>query len=186
MADRNVIGNNSSGVNVSGTNNVVLGNYIGTTAAGTAELGNVQGVTIASGATENTIGGASAGAGNVISGNTQDGIQLNEASNTVAGNIIGLDASGSADLGNARYGIRIGGVSGNVIGGTTAESRNVISGNNTLGMLLAGSTDTLIQGNYIGTDITGSVDIGNTGAGVMLDSNATGNTIGGAVSGAGN
>src|SRR5207253_10014440 len=69
-AARNVIsGNGEFGVQIldQGSNfNIVEGNFIGTTASGTAALGNVSdGVFLTTGATDNMIGGTAAGARNV-------------------------------------------------------------------------------------------------------------------------
>jgi parallel beta-helix repeat protein len=78
------------------------------------------------------------------------------------------------------------GASGNIIGGTTAEARNVISGNDGGGVSLWNDvTGNLVQGNFIGTDITGTVDLGNGWNGVGI-ADASYNIIGGTTSGAGN
>src|SRR5262249_15394121 len=76
----------------------------------------------------------------------------------------------------------------NTIGGTTAGSGNVISGNNGFGVGIstAGATGNVIEGNLIGTDATGTVGIGNSKQGVYIDTSAASNTIGGTVAGAGN
>ena len=58
---------------------------------------------------------------------------------TVVGNYIGTNAAGTAQLGNDRQGIYINGSSGNVIGGTTAAERNVISGNRLRGVYIVGA-----------------------------------------------
>lgn len=178
------------------TGTVVAGNYIGTDATGTVALGNDYGVVIANGASGNVLGGTSPGAGNLISGNAFDGVHIASGStnNTVAGNLIGTNATGTAALGNQRMGVLIvTGASNNTIGGTTAAARNIISGNGQAatfsgGVYLfdAGTTGNVVQGNYIGTDITGTAMIGNAWDGVALNFGATGNTIGGTTPGAGN
>ncbi|QSB00441.1 DUF4347 domain-containing protein [Methylomonas sp. EFPC1] len=192
-ADRNVIsGNTILGIglntdNGSTTGNVIKGNYIGTDASGANAVGNAnQGVWVS--AAGNSIGGTVAGEGNVISGTTNwVGIQLEApASNTlVAGNLIGLNATGTAALANAGGGIYVQSAN-NTIGGTTVAARNVISGNNASGITLTGSSATgnVIAGNYIGTDISGMIDLGNANSGITIES--SGNTIGGTASGAGN
>ena len=196
-ATRNVIsGNSNYGVFITGvaaTGNLVEGNYIGTDVAGAADVGNGgEGARIESGASNNTIGGAAAGAGNVISGNDGDGIEIQgtgTSGNTVAGNIIGLNAAGTTALANTFNGILIAlGADGNVIGGTAAGARNVISGNTTNGVRIdgAGSSGNIVEGNYIGTDVTGALDRGNSGDGVRIANGATANTIGGSAAGAGN
>ena len=166
---------------------MVRGNYIGVNAAGSAAVGNTNsGITIQTSATGNTIGGTAAGEGNLISGNAGTGITVQSSANgnTIQGNLIGLNAAGTQALGNGADGIRLNTVSNTVIGGTTAGARNVISGNTTGIQLQTGATGTLIQGNRIGTNAAGTAPIPN-GAGINVSS-ASGNTIGGAVAGAGN
>ncbi len=103
-----------------GSTNVVQGNYIGTNAAGTGPLGNASdGIWV--GGSNNTIGGTAAGAGNLISGNTNgaEGIGIGGNNNVVKGNRIGTDATGNAPLPNS-YGIVVYGGAGNAIGGSQA------------------------------------------------------------------
>jgi hypothetical protein len=201
-AARNLIsGNGGDGLVIAdaGTSgNVVAGNYIGTNAAGTAALGNgttaafANGVLLTGGAGGNLIGGTAAGAGNVISGNPGAGVGIEGAGttgNTVAGNHLGTNAAGTAALGNGFRGVAIaGGASGNLIGGTTAGAGNLISGNGFNGVLItgAGTTGNTVAGNDIGTDVTGTIALGNHFGGVNLDSGASGNTIGGTVAAARN
>ena len=72
------------------------------------------------------------------------------------------------------------------IGGTTALARNVISGNDGDGIDVAsGVPSTLIEGNYIGVDQTGTKPLGNSGDG-HVGERAIGVTIGGTAQGAGN
>ena len=111
MHARNIIsGNTDEGVALFGsevTQNRIEGNWIGITADGQAALPNSIGVNITNpvgepaseAASFNIIGGTSAGAGNVISGNSRDGIQFGFGtfSNNVFGNFIGTDPSGGAD-----------------------------------------------------------------------------------------
>jgi len=181
---RNVIsGNTDAGVIIDGsgaTGNKVEGNYIGTDAAGSAALGNLTGVFIVF-APGNTIGGTASGARNVISGNNGFGVVLEGAGNKVEGNYIGTDATGSAALGNFD-GVGINAPS-NTIGGTASGARNVISGNYEVGIIITFETGNKVEGNYIGTDATGSAALGNT-HGVLIDSSS--NTIGGTASGARN
>ena len=180
----NVIsGNNLFGVAMSQagtTGNRVEGNRIGTNAAGTAAIPNAQGAVILSSASGNTIGGA-AGAGNLISGNALNGVYIDGAGsngNTVSSNRIGTDVGGTADLGNGLHGVQIsGGASNNVVGGASSVG-NVISGNDTSGVDILGSSGNRVAGNLIGLDITGTVDLGNTAFGVAIAQGATGNSVG--------
>ena len=192
---RNVIsGNTFENVRLSGTNatgNIVAGNYIGTNAAGNAAVVNgFAGVSLF-GAPGNTIGGTAAGAGNVISGNNNSGISIESSAsnNAIQGNRIGTNAAGTSTLANSGDGIFIlGGANTNTVGGTTASARNVISGNNGNGISFrdAGTSNNVVQGNYIGTDITGTAGVQNQLSGVVFGNNATGNTVGGTAGGAGN
>ena len=206
----NVIsGNTGDGIHITGTAasyNVVEGNFIGTDVTGTTTIGTDNnplgnggnGVYIADGATGNIIGGDSTtGAGNVISGNLNNGVAITgggTTGNVVAGDIIGLDYSGSTafdgndnPLGNAG-GVELdGGASGNTIGGATAGAANIISGNLYGGVgLFTGATGNIVQGNLIGTDSTGETALGNGGNGVTLtgvpDNSILGNTIAGSSS----
>ena len=171
------------------TGNVVEGDYIGVTYTGTAALGNgASGVAIFGNATHNTVGGTVSGAGNVISGNVQDGVYISEAAtNLVAGNDIGTNSSNSTTLGNYQGVVLQNDASGNTVGGTTADARNVISGNNQDGVhIVSGAFDNTVEGNYIGTNVGGTAALGNGQSGAAIFDGATNNTIGGTVSGAGN
>jgi CSLREA domain-containing protein len=107
--------------------------------------------------------------------------------NVISGNYIGTDAAGILDLGNGREGVQIvGGAQNNIIGGTTPEERNVISGNSLNGIEINAAHHNLIIGNYIGTDASGVVALGNGRSGVFVSLGAQGNVIGGTASGEGN
>lgn len=192
-AERNLIsGNADDGIdlNSEASGNQILGNYVGTTRTGLAALGNGDnGIQV--GGSGNTIGGTSAGAGNVISGNGNCGITITEATatgNVVQGNLIGTNATGSAAIANGVDGILIDvNAANNTIGGTTTAARNIISGNVDDGIELdRGATGNVIQGNFIGTDITGTLDLGNQSDGVLVNASTTNNSIGGTVTGASN
>src|SRR6266567_2142792 len=199
-AARNIVsGNTVVGieiVNAGATNNLVQGNFIGTDVNGTAALGNGNGVNgdgidvgqIGTGPSNVTIGGTTPGAGNVISGNSFEGILLFNYLNgvNVQGNLIGTDVTGHVSLGTQRVGIFINTTSPGaaIIGGTTAAARNIISGNEDGFDLNTFSTGITIQGNYIGTDITGSAALPNTSRAMFVSTNST--VIGGVAAGAGN
>ncbi len=130
--------------------------------------------------------------GLIINQFNSDGIVLTgvlSSSNSIAGNYIGTDASGTRDLGNTQNGVHIrSGASSNVLGGTIAGSRNIVSGNNNAGIHIT-ATSTIsnrLEGNFIGTDVIGMAPLGNTVAGVIIDNSATNTTIGGSASGARN
>ncbi|HEX7333081.1 MAG TPA: SBBP repeat-containing protein [Pyrinomonadaceae bacterium] len=174
-AARNVIsGNVVHGAEIGGNNNIVQGNFIGTNAAGTAALANgASGVEIPfSARTNNLIGGTAPGSGNLISGN-QRGIRIESEGNTIQGNLIGTDLTGTKKVGNST------GIEANIpntlIGGLTTGARNIISGNGT-GVSFSGSGSRL-QGNFIGTDITGTLALGNNDGVVSGTSALIGGTV---------
>lgn len=183
---RNVISANATvGIDTISTGTLVQGNFIGTDATGTTAVGNGVGVAIDGGAF-NTIGGTTAAARNLISGNQGDGVDLfTTDSDLVAGNFIGTDVTGTRALGNSGLGVGIGFMPGdpsnNTIGGTAAGAGNVISGNRSDGVQLFGSgtSANLVQGNFIGTDSTGTLNLGNLGNGIAVVTDASGNTLGG-------
>jgi hypothetical protein len=188
--ERNVIsGNLKAGVRIEGSgtmSNTVSGNTIGLAADGTTGLGNDNdGVYITNGAQNNTIGGDTAGEGNVISGNDLLGVRIEGSGttgNTLSGNIIGLAADGMTDRGNGQHGISIyGGAQNNTIGGDTAGERNVISGNEWNGIQINGSgtMSNTVSGNHIGTDANGTTGLGNGWDGVSIYGGAQNNTVGG-------
>jgi uncharacterized repeat protein (TIGR01451 family) len=197
-ADRNLASGNAAGSGVlvaTGSGNVVLGNLIGASAAGTAALANSGGITLID-APNNTIGGTAAGAGNVLSGNTNDGLVIfssTASGNIVQGNLIGTNAAGAAALANFRFGAFILAPS-NTIGGAVPGSGNVISGNHTDGIVFGGrSIDNALQGNKIGVALDGASPLGNVGNGVFFGEPFGGiappdggNVVGGTSPGTGN
>src|SRR5215211_1125086 len=140
------------------------------------------------------LNGASAGAGvdglTISAGNStvkglaiykfsDDGILLEtNGGNTVTGNYIGTDATGTApNKGNGHRGVFVDGPDNNVIGGSQRGEGNVISGSET-GVRLSFTQGTTVQGNHIGTDKNGTADLGNSSTGVLLD-NSFNCTVGG-------
>jgi Viral BACON domain len=164
--------------------NIVKGSYIGTDVTGTVDLGNAfDGLNIAS--SNNTIGGTAAAARNVISGNGNTGILITAGptGNLVQGNFIGTNAAGTGAIGNGT-GVLTQGQSGNssshTIGGTAPGARNIISGNNGPGISIGGTlTGSVVQGNFIGTDVTGRTAVANASDGVLIMFGSANNTIGG-------
>jgi hypothetical protein len=168
--------------------NVIQGNLIGTDITGANALGNAVGIDL--GSSQNLVGGTAAGAGNVISGNQGDGLDVVGGYNTIQGNLIGTDVSGTLPLGNGGNGIRLYEEGNyNTVGGETPGAGNVIANNGGDGI----NTElgyTLIQGNLIGTDVTGTVPMGNGGNGIVLRTSGTSagghDTVGGTDPGASN
>ncbi len=174
------------------SNNVVEGNYIGLNAAGTAALPNtLEGIEIYNGAQGNFIGGTSAAARNIISGNDLQGVLIsdtNTTGNVVEGNYIGLNPAGNAAMPNS-VGVNIAnGAQGNLVGGAASGAGNIISGNEFQGVSLqnAGTTGNLVQGNWIGLNAAGAAAIPNLEAGVGLYAPVKFNIVGGTVPGARN
>jgi uncharacterized delta-60 repeat protein len=191
----NLIGGNNIGISLSSSsNNKIQGNYIGTDIAGTTNLGNLtRGISIVGGS-NNTIGTDLDGTndtteGNLISGNDQLGILLwGSTGNSIRGNKIGVDASATTTLQNGAIGIQLSNnSSNNTIGGTTDNAANIIGGTSSTGIFIGdpGSTGNIVQGNYIGTDTSGTINLGSA-VGLRLANGANGNLIGGTQAGAGN
>ncbi|MEZ4767078.1 MAG: right-handed parallel beta-helix repeat-containing protein [Caldilineales bacterium] len=181
-SDRNIIsGNHGYGVALNGSSggSSVLGNYIGVNVGGTGALANYAGISVA-GVNGATIGGTQAGAENVVSGNTTDGIILQSNANNllIARNRIGVTAGGGAKLPNGGYGIYIPNGNNNTIGG--GNNGNIIAGNGQDGIFIfASSTNNQILANYIGTNQNGSPGLGNSMFGVAITM-APGNRVGAA------
>jgi hypothetical protein len=163
--------------------NVIAGNYIGTDVTGTVALPNSVGVVISFPYDDNLIGGTTAGSGNLISGNREEGVIIGSSHNQVQGNKIGTDVTGTVALPNS-----VGVVTGNdaLIGGTSAGSGNLISGNRQEGIRINGDHNQ-VQGNKIGTDVTGTAPLGNqVGVATTFPSVGRDNLIGGTSAGSGN
>ena len=185
--ERNIIsGNLNNGVVIDASaHNRVSGNYIGTDISGTAPLGNGGiGVVLAWGAQQNLVGGATSDARNLISGNGGVGVSIansNTMSNSVTGNFIGTDVTGTKALGNGEAGVWIGdGAQRNSLGGTRPDEGNLISGNGGNGVVInqSDTIENLVASNLIGTDLSGTMDLGNAGDGVTVIAGSSLNTIG--------
>jgi len=159
--------------------NVVEGCFIGLDASGTNSLAS-PGFGVFVQTPGNRIGGTTPAARNVISGKGATGIEIFEAfatNNVVQGNYIGTDRNGTKAIGNTDRALVVNmNASSNTIGGTVTGAGNVISGNLDRGITLDGANN-LVQGNFIGTDSTGSQPLGNARSGVEIG--GPGNTVGG-------
>lgn len=200
-AERNVIaGSTESGISVTQPdtmNNLIIGNYLGTNASGTAPLGNgAVGILLGSNTHHNTV------KDNLASGNESGGIKLQSdvTENLITGNLAGTDASGSSAIPNGTpaglpagrgYGLQI------FSGATNLIEENVFSGNLLAGIVLGtfatthDVTDNIIRANRLGTDRTGTLPIANgipgvpdIGFGIVMvtppGNTISGNMIGGA------
>ena len=165
-------------IDVSSNGNVITGNFIGTNAAGTAALPNgtngIGAVIFTGASSDNLVGGTTFAVRNLISGNVGFAISFGGSGNTIQGNLIGTDVTGMLALGNG-VGVGSGG-SNDLIGGTTVAARNIISANNR-GIDLGGGSNHTVQGNFIGTDVTGTKALGNPNVG--LNTQTPNNLIGG-------
>jgi hypothetical protein len=184
--------------NLSGTNNVVQGNLIGLSTAG-GTLGNGTGIFV-NNSPNNLIGGGTprpgTGPGNVISGNSQTGIQVFgqlSVGNAIQGNAIGTNATadgfptdGFEGAPQAQtIGVLINGGSGDLVGGLSPGVGNVISGN-IVGIQVSGlrqsngqfvGSGNFVQANRIGTDWTGTVPVPNLDLGIFINQ-GQGNQVG--------
>src|SRR5262249_20548793 len=162
------------------------GDFIGTDVTGSVAQFNYQGIMV-SGATDNTIGGTTPAARNVVSGNYNQDIALyyDASGNLIEGNFVGLTASGTSTLYTYAEGVITNYSPDNTVGGTAAGAGNVIGGLSLDGIQFEGVGDNLAEGNDIGTDPTGTIALPN-GQGIDLDFGAADDTIGGTTPGAGN
>ena len=165
----------------------IAGDFIGTDPTGTIALGNATNgtQTIQVDASDVTIGGPAAADRTIVSASGFYGIVLSSGtSDQIQNSYVGTDKSGTVALGNYGQGIYDAGASSITIGGTTAAVRNVISGNRSNAIALTTTAGNVVEGNYIGTDSTGTVKLGNGSDGIVIS--VGGNTIGGSQAGAGN
>lgn len=173
---------------VGGASNVIAACHLGVDVDGLTPVANSGGVFL-KGATDCIVGGETPGAGNVISGNLDDGVYLEDhGGHRVLGNFIGVGVGGTNRVANRKQGVRIRSSSNNLIGGVTPAARNIISANGENGVAIdePGSSNNVVQGNFIGLNAPGTATLGNTNHGVLLSLRARANTIGGAAPGAGN
>lgn len=172
----------------SGADNVTIaGNWIGTDGSTSPLMGNGgDGLDIRGSNT--TIGGTGANDRNVITNNGNEGITIagsGATNHTIQGNFIGINVDGTAGSGNADVGLALISGSGNTIGGTTAAARNVISNNSE--NIEINTSSNIVQGNFIGTDPTGTIGYGSSADdGIEIQGGASNNRIGGTAAGAGN
>ncbi len=178
-AARNLINASLRGIEVGDSANlglVIQGNLIGTNAAGTAPLGVSSGFAISLRVASGTvIGGLTPAASNVISG-VGGGIAIGNSLGTssvvntqIQGNFLGTDVTGTKVIGIGQYGIAAYAIN-NTIGGTVPGAGNVIAGSDQVaGITIQGGRGTVVQGNFIGTDSTGTLDLGNLRTGVDVE-----------------
>ena len=209
----NVIAGNGTNVDINdlteggqASSSIVQGNLIGTDATGTVAIPNQgYGVSILHNPTDMLIGGTTPAARNIISGNLA-GVYVfdNSFYNIVQGNYIGADITGTKALANLQQGFLTGATTptaiaagDTTIGGPIAGAGNLISGNGMDGILISGTSNgpngglqtlqgNTVQGNFIGTDATGTKAIPNHGNGLYMNAGATNNLVGGTQPGSAN
>ncbi len=178
----NVISGNMWGIDIEGEeshDNQVEGNLIGIGADGSLAVPNTFGGILINGASFNTIGGPTAtpgtAPGNVISGNRSDGRTAHGISivtagfghNSILGNLIGTDRTGSLPRGNGGAGVHIELADSNDVGGPDPQDANVIADNDSGGVVLKSNGNSVV-GNFIGTDIDGNAPLGNKHWGIRV------------------
>jgi VCBS repeat protein len=173
---------------------LVQGNFLGTDSTGTKSFGSGSGdgINIEGGSHDNLIGGTTPAARNVISGAIFNGVFLRDSgtsNNLIQGNFIGTDVTGTKSVKNGTGVRTIFDADNNTFGGATAAARNIISGNNIAGIQFGeptkgGAVNDLVQGNYIGTDVTGNLPLPNGrtaffdgDAGIVVPANSRGDRI---------
>jgi hypothetical protein len=184
----NGVTGDSAAIGVGGTGDQIEGNFIGTDGTGTQVVGNASWGIALSGSNA-LVGGTTPAARNIISGNGNSpsvfyedlgGILDSGTGDSIQGNYIGTDVTGTKALGNGRVdfggtgsaGVDLNGNNNN-LGGTALGAANLISGN-LVGVFDAG-TNSIVEGNLIGTDVTGTSAVGN-GTGVELEGGLVGGT----------
>ncbi|MEM6801232.1 MAG: T9SS type A sorting domain-containing protein [Bacteroidota bacterium] len=188
-----ISGNLNNGISISAASsygNEIQGNLIGTNLNANVALPNgANGIDISNGSKLNTIGGIVAGSRNIISSNTDNGINFsNTDSNYVYRNFIGTDGNGNVGLGNTENGIAIISSAHTFIGDGSVNGANVISSNSLSGILITGlgSDSNMIKLNYIGTDPTQVFNLANGGRGILAEAGAQASEIGGLLANEGN
>ena len=196
--ERNIISSNTdAGIAILGlasTGNSIKGNFIGTNASGTDSIANGNGILL-SGASNTIIGGSTVGEKNVISGNHLSGITMayfGTRNNVVKGNYIGTDKTGMTALSNHTGVYIFSNANSNIVGGSLAGEKNIISANYEMGICMEAADSNVVKGNFIGPDSTGlatfkfSNDTLVQGNGLYFNSNAAHNIAGGNNPGEGN
>lgn len=171
----NLVSGNGKGIDINvsanGAGSTIQGNLVGTNAAGTAAIANTgAGITISLGnkAYPVTVGGASASARNIVSGNSGDAVYLGTADNVnIFGNFIGTLSDGTTPLGNSGHGVFLSSSTHrNLIGGVNPGEGNVIAFNGLTGVTIGiNNYDNQIRGNSIHNNSGKGIDLPDKQAG---------------------
>jgi parallel beta-helix repeat protein len=194
--EKNVISGNTAYnvyLNLGASSNSVCGNFIGTSVDGSSGIVGASAHGFLINGSGNLIGGPNTNPttmyGNLISGHSSSGhggLLIQGSGNTVVGNYLGLDVTGTTAIPNY-HGIIITSQNshGNLIGSTDPDLRNIISGNNADGMWITNTYDNTIIGNHIGLNLTADNTLENTTNGIRID-NSDGIVLGGLLAGEAN
>jgi len=194
LGSNNIIGHNNSlvgnvvsahqvGIYIEGDSqttsieNIVRGNYVGTTSNGLEARGNEKGFFVYQLTQNSTIGGTAAQDANVISGNTFGGLFLSTGAtgHRVIGNLIGLAANGTTALANRGPGVEIETSDGNAVGGTAAGEPNRIAFNTGNGIVVVNSSkNNMLLGNEIFGNQKLGIDLSNSFGGNGITRNDVG------------
>jgi hypothetical protein len=177
LAARNLIsGNGGAGVlwglsSSGGTGHHFQGNLVGPDATGGAGLAGAtqEGIIVAGSTSDTIVGGTTPAERNVVSGNGANGIRVETGSGigiAIEGNFVGIDVTGTVALGNHGFGVSAEGP-GVTIGGSAPGAGNVVSGNGGDG-IVAYNNNATIEGNFVGTDASGTAPLGNTAHGITV------------------
>ena len=168
-----------------GGTHLIQGNRVGTNAAGNAAIPNAYGGIRFLNSNGNTVGGTTAAARNLVSGNGAFGyvgsgliLEGTSTNNLVQGNYIGTTAAGDVDLGNKGHGVEVS-ASNNTIGGTAAGAGNLIAFNDVDGVAVDSGTGNAIRGNSIHSNFSLAIDLAPDGpsANDTGDADAGGNNV---------
>jgi len=186
-----VISGNQVGIVIDNSSTqFVFNSKIGVRNLGTIALPNTHGIVIQNGSFDNVIGGSNPYQSNIISGNDSIGIAINNCNtNSILGNRIGSNTSGSGALGNNLIGVFVNGGNGNVVGTSAPGEGNLITSNGEIGLILDGNPSaTQIMGNFIGVD-SGAVSVFpliSNSVGLFIKNTTNVNVVGGSNAGEGN
>ncbi len=172
----------NTGIFINGVNDIsIVGNFIGTNAAGTSVAANQCGIYIQS-ASNTVIGTTNVADRNIIAGsffyfNASACIEIIQGTNTkIYNNYIGTDKAGGAVLGTSLCGIDLIASNGTLIGNASTSGRNIIAGHTIFGISLQASSQCSIQDNFIGTDVSGTVALGGQNFGIMVNGGGAANS----------
>ncbi|MDB5272302.1 MAG: alkaline phosphatase [Chitinophagaceae bacterium] len=193
---RNIVsGNGGDGIYLHNgcAGSLIKANFAGLGRDGSTLISNTNsGIRVWGDATSNgiTFGGSTHAERNVCSGNgltsaglSRDGIRIegNASNHTIKGNYCGTDSTGTIAIGNMWAGISVNEVSNGIIGGTGTYEGNISAGNHHEGIYMRNTVNCVVVNNRVGTDNTGTINLGNGEFGINMVQVSTNNTIGGSL-----